>query len=41
MENRLIQKIPLNPPLSKGEDTRKDSLRVIDPTSENDDKETL
>jgi len=41
MENRLIQKIPINPPLSKGEDARKDSLRVIDPTSWNNDKETL
>jgi hypothetical protein len=30
---RLIQKIPLNPPLTKGEDARKDSLRVVDPTS--------
>ena len=30
MENRLVQKIPLNPPLPKGEDARKDSLRVVD-----------
>jgi hypothetical protein len=29
MENILIQKIPLNPPLPKGEDARKDSLRVM------------
>jgi hypothetical protein len=38
MENRLIQKIPLNPPLPKGEDARKDSLRVVYPTSGNDKK---
>jgi len=25
MENRFIQKIPLNPPLPKGENARKDS----------------
>jgi hypothetical protein len=25
MENRSIQKIPLNPPLLKGENTRKDA----------------
>src|SRR4030042_716078 len=36
MENRFIQKIPLNPPLPKGENARKDSLRVVDPTSGND-----
>src|SRR4030042_3033137 len=28
MENRLIQKIPLNPPLPKGEDARKDSRQA-------------
>jgi hypothetical protein len=33
MENRFIQKIPLNPPLPKGEDAKKDSLRVVDQTS--------
>jgi hypothetical protein len=33
MENIFIQKIPLNPPLAKVEDARKDSLRVVDPTS--------
>ena len=36
MENLLIHKIPLNPPLPKGENIRKDSLRVVDPTSGND-----
>jgi hypothetical protein len=36
IENRFIQKIPLNPPLPKGEDTRKGSLRIIDSTSGND-----
>jgi hypothetical protein len=28
MENRFIQKIPLNPPLPKGEDARKDSRQA-------------
>jgi hypothetical protein len=28
MENKFIQKIPLNPPLPKGEDTRKDSRQA-------------
>jgi len=28
MENRFIQKIPLSPPLPKGEDTRNDSRQV-------------
>jgi len=28
MENRRIQKIPLNPPLTKGEDARKDSRQA-------------
>jgi len=28
MENRFIQKIPLNPPLPKGEDAKKDSRQA-------------
>ena len=28
MENRFIQKIPLNPPLPKREDAKKDSIQV-------------
>jgi len=28
MENRFIQKIPLNPPLPKGEDEKKDSRQA-------------